>query len=115
MKVLVLGTSTTEPDFVSWQAALQREGVPFDAIVTSPGHAPITAATLSGTLANGTAEAKYQAVIVSVGGLPECGESGCVSTLSPSESSALEEYEHTFNVRQLTGDIYPSAGYGLNS
>ncbi len=115
MKVLVLGTSTTEPDLVSWQAALRREGVPFETIVTSPGHAPITAATLSDTLANGTAEAKYQAVIVSVGSLPECGESGCVSTLSPAEWTALEEYEHTFSVRQLTGDIYPGAGYGLNS
>src|ERR1700689_2455403 len=60
MKVLVLGTSSTEPDFVSWQAALQREGVPFEAIVTSAGHAPITAATLSDTLAGGTAEGKYQ-------------------------------------------------------
>jgi Immunoglobulin I-set domain len=115
MKVLLLGTSTTEPDFVSWQAALQREGVPFEAIVTSPGHAPITAATLSDTLAGGTQEAKYQAVIVAVGDLPECGESGCVSTLSSSEWLALEEYEHTFNVRQLTGDVFPSSTYGLNS
>ena len=115
MKVLLLGTSTTEPDFVSWQAALQREGVPFETIITSPGHAPITAATLSDTLANGTAEAKYQAVIVSVGSLPECTESGCVSTLSTTEWTALEEYEQTFSVRQLTGDIYPGAGYGLNS
>jgi hypothetical protein len=114
MKVLLLGTSTTEPDFVSWQAALQREGVPFETIVTSPGHAPITAATLSDTLSGGTAEAKYQAVIVSVGGLPECTESGCVSTLSSSEWSALEEYEHTFNVRQLTGDVFPNSTYGLN-
>ncbi len=115
MKVLLLGTSTTEPDFTAWQGALQREGVQFEAIVTSPGHAPITAATLSDTLANGAPEAKYQAVIVSVGGLPECNETGCVSTLSPSEWSVLEEYEHTFNVRQLTGDIFPSSTYGLNS
>ena len=34
MKVLLLGTSTSEPDFAAWQAALQREGVPFEAIVT---------------------------------------------------------------------------------
>ncbi len=115
MKVLVLGTSSTEPDFLSWQSALQREGVPFEAIATSPGHQAITAASLSDTLPNGTAEAKYQAVIVSVGALPECTESGCVSTLSPAEWTALEEYEHTFNVRQLTGDIYPGASYGLNS
>jgi hypothetical protein len=119
MKVLVLGTSTTEPDFLSWQSALQREGVPFEAIVTSPGHAAITAATLSDTLPNGTQEAKYQAVIVSVGALPECkttgGKEECASTLSPTEWTALEEYEQTFNVRQITGAIFPSATYGLNA
>jgi hypothetical protein len=114
MKVLVLGTSTTEPDLVSWQAALQREGVPFETIVTSAGHTPITAATLSDTMPNGTQEAKYQAVIVSVGGLPIC-TTICTSTLSQTEWTALEEYEQTFNVRQMTGDIFPSATYGLNS
>jgi uncharacterized protein YaaQ len=114
MKVLVLGTSATEPDLVSWQSALQREGVPYETIVTTPGHAPITAATLSDTLANGTQEAKYQAVIVSVGDLPECTTT-CVSQLSQTEWTAIEEYEQTFNVRQLTGDIFPSATYGLNA
>ncbi len=118
MKVLLLGTSTTEPDFVSWQDALQREGVPFETIITSAGHAPITAATLSDTLANGTPEAKYQGIIVSVGNLPECTKAAtetCASTLSATEWAAIEEYEQTFNVRQLTGDIFPSATYGLNA
>lgn len=114
MKVLVLGTSATEPDLVSWQSALQREGVPYETIVTTPGHAPITAATLSDTLANGTPEGKYQAIIVTVGDLPECTTT-CVSQLSPTEWTAIEEYEQTFNVRQLTGDIFPSATYGLNA
>jgi hypothetical protein len=114
MKVLVLGTSSTEPDFVAWQSALQREGVPFEALVTTPGHAPITAATLSDTLAGGTAEGKYQGIVVSVGGLPVCIESGCESMLAPAEWTALEEYEHTFNVRQITGDVFPGATYGLN-
>jgi hypothetical protein len=114
MKVLVLGTSATEPDFTAWQAALQREGVPFEALVTAPGHTPITAATLSDTLSNGTQEAKYQAVIVSTGQLAECSESGCVSQLSSAEWTALEEYEQTFNVRQLSGDVFPGASYGLN-
>ena len=114
MKVLLLGTSTSEPDFAAWQAALQREGVPFEAIITSPGHAPITAATLSDVPPGGIQEAKYQAVIVSVGQLPECAAT-CVSTLSASEWTALEEYEQTFHIRQLTGDIFPSATYGLNA
>jgi hypothetical protein len=114
LKVLVLGTSATDPNLLSWQTALRREGVPFETILTSPGHAPITAATLSNTLASGTQEAKYQAIIVSVGGLPECS-STCVSSLSLTEWTALEEYEQTFNVRQITGDTFPGAAYGLNS
>jgi hypothetical protein len=114
MKVLVLGTSATEPDLLSWQAALQREGVPYETIVTSAGHAPITAATLSDTMANGTQEAKYQAVIVSVAALPVCTTT-CVSTLSQTEWTALEEYEQAFNVRQITGDTFPGPAYGLNS
>jgi hypothetical protein len=116
MKVLLLGTSTSEPDFASWQAALRREGVPFDTIITSSGHTPITAATLSSTLPNGTQEAKYQAVIVSVGELPTCPTEGpCTSTLTQTEWTALSEYEQTFNVRQITGDLFPSPAYGLNS
>jgi hypothetical protein len=114
MKVLVLGVSASDPNLLSWQAALQREGVPYETIVTSAGHTPITAATLSDTMTNGTQEAKYQAVIVSVGDLPECATT-CVSSLSQTEWTALEEYEQTFNVRQITGDIYPAASYGLNS
>jgi hypothetical protein len=113
MKVLVLGTSSTDPNLMSWQAALQREGVPYETIVTSAGHTPITAATLSDTMTNGTQEAKYQGVIVSVGDLAVCTES-CSSTLTQTEWTALEEYEQTFNVRQISGDIYPGSGYGLN-
>jgi hypothetical protein len=119
MKVLVLGTSSTEPDLMSWQSALQREGVPYETIVTSAGHTPITAATLSSTLSNGTQEAKYQAVIVSVAGLPRCPEppekGSCVPSLTQTETTALEEYEQAFNVRQITGATFPSAAYGLNA
>ena len=38
----------------------------------------------------------------------------CVSTLTQNEWTALEEYEQTFNVRQITGDTYPGPSYGLN-
>jgi hypothetical protein len=123
MKVLLLGTSTTEPDFAMWQVALQREGVPFDAIVTSTA-APnaVSASTLSSTLPDGTPEAKYEAVIVANGFLLTSGSTQ--SGLSPAEWNALETYESQFNVREIDGDVYPGPllqgpvddiGYGLNS
>jgi hypothetical protein len=114
MKVLLLGTATNEPNFEAWQAALKREGVPFETLITSPGHTPITAATLSDTLPNGTQEGKYQAIIESIGGLPECTKT-CIETLSSTEKTAIEEYEQTFNVRQITGDLFPNAAHGLSS
>ena len=115
MKVLLIGASSTEPDFVAWQAALQREGVPFDTIVGA-SHTPITAATLtSPTLADGTEVGNYQAVIMSIAGDTDCGTGTCVSDLSAAESAALESYEQQFEVRQITGDAYPGASNGLNT
>jgi hypothetical protein len=113
LRVLLLGTSSTEPDFLAWQGALQREGVKFDA-VTGTANSTVTAATLATMDADGTPEAKYDAVIVSVGGLTDCAAT-CTSYLTPAEQTALEQYEHRFNIRQITGDIYPGSTYGLNT
>ncbi len=115
MKVLLLGASGSEPSFLGWQAELRREGVPFDQLIATPGHAPITAATLSQTAAGGVAEARYQAVIVAVGQLPRCEEGGCVSALAPEEWAALSSFEQTFHVRQLTAYTFPNAEVGLNT
>jgi hypothetical protein len=114
MKVLLLGASGGEPSFLGWQAQLRREGVPFDQLVATPGHAPITAATLSQTLAGGIDEARYQAVIVATGGLPRCDENGCASALAPEEWTALATFEQTFHVRQLTAYTFPGPDYGLS-
>jgi hypothetical protein len=114
LKVLLLGATGFEPSYQAWKSELQREGVPFEAIIATPGHTPITAATLSGTLPGGIQEAKYQAVIMATGGLVVC-EATCASALSSSEWSALESYEQTFGVRQLTAYVYPGSNYGLNA
>jgi hypothetical protein len=113
LKVLLLGATGAEPSFQAWQAQLRREGVPFDQVIATPGHTPITAATLSQTLATGTQEARYEAVIVATGGLPVCTET-CTSALSAEEWSALQAFEQTFHVRQLTAYAYPTAEFGLN-
>ncbi len=114
LKVLLLGTATTEPGFQSWEAALHREGVLFDAVV-GPSHTPITAAALSSTLSDGTPVANYDAIIVPVGNLVDCSSGTCLSDLSQSEWTAIEQYEHAFNIRQITGYVYPSSSYGMDT
>lgn len=115
LKVLLLGATGNEPSFLAWQAQLQREGVPFDAVVARPGHTPITADTLSTTLPDGTQEAKYEAVIVATGGLLSCDASPCTSALAPAEWTALQTYEQTFHIRQLSAYVFPGADFGLNA
>jgi hypothetical protein len=114
LKVLLLGGTGAEPSYLAWKAELQREGVPFEAIAATPGHTPITAASLSDTLPGAIQEGKYQAVILATGGLVVC-EATCASALSSTEWSALESYEQTFNVRQISAYVYPGSTYGLNS
>lgn len=111
LKVLLLGSSGTEPSFTAWEAQLRREGVPYDAIVTLPEHTSITAETLSYD-DEGVDVGRYQAVILAVGGLIYC-DGPCNSTLEEEEWSALLDYEDRFNVRQLSAYVYPSPAYGL--
>lgn len=112
-RVLLLGTSAVEPDFTAWQAELERRAVPFDALIASPGHTPISASTLSARLVDGGEIGRYDAVVVPVGDLVDCTSGSCVSDLSTAQWKALEQYERDFGVRQITGDVYPSAAYGL--
>ena len=116
MKVLLLGTSTTEPDYQAWQAALQREGIPFDSIIgPTASRTAITASTLSDTLprrdAGGQVRGDHHARSVADG----LFDGTCVSDLSSAESSAIETYEQNFAVRQITGDVYPGTSFGLNT
>jgi hypothetical protein len=112
LKVLLIGTAATEPNYMAWQSTLQREGVRFDTVV-GPTHTPITASTLSSTLSDGTSVANYDAIIVSVGNDLDCTAT-CVSDLSPAEWTAIQQYEHRFNVRQISGYVYPGTTYGMN-
>jgi hypothetical protein len=129
LKVLLLGTSKTEPDVAAWQSALRREGVPFDTLIESSatasgtGYTPVdvsscptgtTCQTLSDTASGGTPEAKYEGVVVATAGLGICSAT-CTSALSPSDWSAVEQYEQEFGIRQITGDVFPGAGYDLNA
>jgi hypothetical protein len=104
LRVLLLSADGEEPAFRAWEAALEREGVPYDAIVARRGHPPIDARTL----AVDEAHARYQAVIVAVGGLPALDGGRYVSVLTADEWAALAGFEREFGIRRITAFAYPS-------
>ena len=104
LNVLLLTDSSTSVDYLAWQAALQREGVPVTSMVVSSSTS-ISASDLSSTLSDGTLEGRYEAIIEAPGSLG----------LSSASASAIEQYEQNFSVRQITSDVYPSATVGLNA
>ena len=115
MKVLLLGTSTTEPDFQSWQAALQREGVPFDTIVALAATRRSRPRRCRATLADGTPEAQVRRDH-RVGGRPAGLHDGtCVSDLSAAEWTAIEQYEQSSTSVRSRATSIPGAAYGLNA
>ncbi len=114
MKVLVLGTSATEPTSspgsrrCSARVCRSKRSSPPPGTRRSPPRRSRTRWPMARRRPNTRRSSCRSA------SLPECTHDLC-STLSPTEWTALEEYEQTFNVRQITGDIFPSATYGLNA
>jgi hypothetical protein len=111
LRVLLLSADAEQPAFRAWEAALDREGVPYHAIVARRGHPPIDARML----AAGADHARYQAVIVAVGGLPAFDGTRYVSALTAEEWAALAAFERDFGIRRIVGFAYPSALYGLSA
>jgi hypothetical protein len=110
LRVLLLSADGNEPSYQAWRAQLQREGVPFDAIVATQA-GPITYEQL----ADGNTRARYQAVIMATGGLVYYDGTSFVSALEPAEWDAINQLERTFGIRQITSFVFPSPAYGLNS
>ncbi|MEA2268168.1 MAG: hypothetical protein QOC64_778 [Solirubrobacteraceae bacterium] len=115
MRVLLLSADGKEATFGAWKAALEREGVPYDAKIAD-AEAPFTDATFADYAAN---RARYQAVILATGDLvhrvdnPD-GSSSFPSALADSEWTALAKFEQTFGIRQISDSTTPSPAHGLN-
>jgi hypothetical protein len=99
LKVLVLAADAGQAQ--PWQVALQREGVPFDAIYTGAG---ATSVLSDATLADyGANRARYEGVILATGNL----------VMTAADQAALTKLESTFGVRQLSDNTFPGADRGL--
>jgi hypothetical protein len=115
LKVLILSATGDEPTTGAWEAALKREGVPYEKKIATQDD-PYTADTFADTLADGTPHARYQAVVVATGGLVYADDAGnWGSALSSDEWAALADFESRYGIRQVTAFTWPSAEYGLSS
>lgn len=114
LKVLLLSADGNEPGYGAWRAALDREGIPYDAIIASQA-GPLSDATFADYDAD---HARYQAVITASGdlGQPVTNPGGTVSflsALSDAEWAALAKFERTFGIRRLSDATAATPAHGL--
>lgn len=114
LRVLLLSADGSEPGYAAWRAALDREGIPYDAIVAAQA-AALTDATLADYEAG---HARYQAVITASGDLGQQvtnpGQTvSRLSVLSDAEWAALDKFERTFGIRRLSDDTAATPAHGL--
>ena len=114
LKVLLISADGTEPGYGAWKAALDREGVPYDALIATSAPA-LTDATLADY---GAERARYQAVIVASGDLGHAvtnpdGTTSYLSALTDAEWATLARFERTFGIRRLSDYTAPTAAHGL--
>jgi hypothetical protein len=119
LRVLLLSADGTEPGFAAWQAALDREGVPYDTFVAYGGATKIATLTDDRLADYGANRAKYQAVILASGDLGRNltnrnQTTSYLSALSDAEWAALDKFERTFGIRRLSDYTAPSPIHGLN-
>jgi hypothetical protein len=110
LKVLLVSADGTEPTFGLWKTTLDREGVPYDSMIATTAP-PLTAEQL----ADGTAHAKYQAVILATGNFAYFDGTSWGSAFSTDEWNVLHAYEAAFGIRQISAYVYPGPEYGLTT
>ena len=96
MRVLLLGAGT-EPSFRTWQLALENAGVPHEAIVVDVWGTEVT-------LRRDDGQPRFQAIIVSTGGL-----------LPGAVRAQLEALERRYGIRRLTAYAVPGPEHGLRA
>ena len=114
LRVLLISADGKEPGYGAWQAALDREGVPYDTVIATQAP-PLSDAQLADYAG---AHARYQAVILAGGDLGTevrnaGGTASYLSAFSDGEWATLAKFERTFGIRQLSDYTAPSPAHGL--
>lgn len=113
MKVLLLSADGSESGYEAWKAALEREGVPYQALQIYSG--ATKQATINDELLAdyGAGRARFAAVILASGDLGRDAGGEFQSALTPQEWDALARFELTFGIRRIADNTVPSPEHGL--
>ena len=107
-KILLLGATGTEPAFLAAKAALDRIGVPYQALIAA--NETVTDALLS----DGISKCNFSGVIVSTSSLGYVNPMGAwASAMEPAEWQSLADFEAACSAREVTWYGWPGAEYGL--
>src|ERR1700761_2720516 len=110
MKVLLITTPNDTSSaggiaYNDWVTTLNREGVPFDSVVTNANSlGSVALPALSSTASNGAQVANYQGVIVTTSG---------TAGLSTTQWTTLQDFEHNFSVMQVIAYGAPRTDFGM--
>src|SRR5664280_776067 len=98
LKVLLIGTGSSDPTTAAWQSALSSEGVAYTSVTASGGTVSLPALT-TGSVGN------FNGVVLA----------DSPSAFAVGQLSALDTYESSYGVRQVDGYMYPSPALGLTA
>jgi hypothetical protein len=109
LKLLVITATGDEPSFLAARSALDRIGVPYDALIAA------TTVLTPAMLSNDVDHCNYRGVVIAVGGLgfvdPTTGAWG--SAFTTAEWTALADFERACSARELVWYGWPGAEFGL--
>ncbi len=128
LKVLLLSADGTQPGYGAWKAALDREGIPYDAVQLYNGQNRVAPEINDAFLGEYDKDqkgvergvhAKYSAVILESGDLVRTvtnpdNSISYNSALTDAEWAALTKLEKSFGIRRLSDNTFPAPLHGLN-
>ena len=101
LKVLLIGSGSTDPTTAAWATALASEGVPYTE-VDATGTSPSETVSLPALTSN-TTTGNFNGVVIA----------DDPADFAAGQLTALYSYESTFGVRQVDGYAYPYPSTGL--
>ena len=113
MEVLVLAATGDEPELGAITQQLEILGTPYEVMKMAPRPSDPAADRLYNELSDWVINAYYQGVILTDAALTYESGGSWQSALTPAEWTTLRNYEHRWNIREVSWNGWPDAEHGF--